>query len=77
MNGRSLGGGLIVVGALLVLAGLAVWSGALSWFGRLPGDIRIEGARTRVLVPITSMVLISLVLSAAFSLLSWWVRTRR
>ena len=66
-----------MVGVLLVLAGLAAWSGALSWFGRLPGDIRIEGARTRVFIPITSMVLVSLVLSAVFSLVSWWFRTRR
>jgi hypothetical protein len=77
MQGRELGPWLIVVGVLLVLAGLAAWSGALSWFGRLPGDIRIEGARTRVFIPITSMVLVSLVLSAVFSLVSWWFRTRR
>jgi len=77
MQGRELGSWLIVVGILLVLAGVAVWSGALSWFGRLPGDIRIEGPRTRVLIPITSMVVISLVLSAVLSLVSWWFRTRR
>ena len=77
MQGREVGPWLIVVGVLLVVAGLAAWSGALSWFGRLPGDIRIEGARNRVFIPITSMVLVSLVLSAVFSLVSWWFRTRR
>jgi hypothetical protein len=77
MNTRFLGLSLIGVGALLVLVGLAVWSGALSWFGRLPGDIRIEGARGRVLIPITSMVVISGVLSAVLSALGWWFRTRR
>lgn len=54
---------LVVVGLCLVVAGLLVWSGALSWFGRLPGDIRWEGERGRVYVPITSMILVSVVLS--------------
>jgi len=77
MQGRELGSWLIVVGVLLVLVGLAAWSGALSWFGRLPGDIRIDGPRTKVLIPITSMVVVSVVLSAVLSLVSWWFRTRR
>jgi len=54
---------LVVLGLCLVVAGLLVWSGALSWFGRLPGDIRWEGERWRVFVPITSMILLSVVLS--------------
>ena len=54
---------LVVLGLCLVVAGLLVWSGALSWFGRLPGDIRWEGERGRVFVPITSMILVSVVLS--------------
>lgn len=54
---------LVVLGLCLVVAGLLVWSGALSWFGRLPGDLRWEGERGRVYVPITSMILVSVVLS--------------
>jgi hypothetical protein len=56
---------LIIVGAVLVLLGALVqfapW--AVSWFGRLPGDIRYESGSTRVYIPITSMILVSLVLS--------------
>ena len=48
---------------------LPVRPGALSWFGRLPGDIRIERPNARVYIPITSMVLISLVLSILFGIL--------
>jgi len=33
----------------------------LSWFGRLPGDIRIVKARATIFIPITSMLLISIV----------------
>lgn len=66
--------GLLIVaaGALLVVIGLLVWSGGLSWFGRLPGDIRIERPRTRVYVPITSMLLLSVVLSLVLALIRRW-----
>jgi hypothetical protein len=63
--------GLLVIGAglVLVLVGLLVWSGGLSWFGQLPGDIRIEREGVRVYIPITSMLLVSVVLSALLWLL--------
>jgi uncharacterized membrane protein YidH (DUF202 family) len=64
----SLGPLLVAAGVVLVVVGLLAWSGALSWFGRLPGDIRIERPNVRVYVPITSMLLISLVLSAILAL---------
>ena len=60
---RSVGWIVIVAGVCAVLVGLLILSGALSWFGRLPGDIRIETERTRVYIPITSMLLVSIVLS--------------
>ncbi len=60
---RSIGWIIIIAGVCAVLVGLLILSGALSWFGRLPGDIRIEGERTRVYIPITSMLLVSIVLS--------------
>ncbi|MDQ3819202.1 MAG: DUF2905 domain-containing protein [Acidobacteriota bacterium] len=60
---RSIGWIVIIAGVCAVLVGLLILSGALNWFGRLPGDIRIEGERTRVYIPITSMLLISIVLS--------------
>ena len=63
---------MIILGAGLVVAGLLVWSGALSWFGRLPGDVRWEGERARVYVPIVSMIVVSVVLS----LLLWIFRQR-
>jgi di/tricarboxylate transporter len=71
--GRGLGPVLVVVGVGIVVLGLLVWSGALSWFGRLPGDIRMEGERTRVHVPIVSMLLLSLVLTVVINVvLRWW-----
>lgn len=65
---RPFGLVLVAVGLGIVLLGLLVWSGALSWFGRLPGDIRIERDNLRVYVPITSMILVSLVLTLLINL---------
>lgn len=59
----QLGPTLVVLGVILVAVGVLAWTGALGWLGRLPGDIRLEGERTRVYVPITSMIVISVVLS--------------
>jgi drug/metabolite transporter (DMT)-like permease len=63
VSNRGPGLMLVILGVGLVVAGLLVWTGALSWFGRLPGDIRWEGERGRVYVPIVSMLLVSVVLS--------------
>ena len=60
---------LVIVGGLcLVFAGLLIYTGWLSWFGRLPGDIQYESDNVRVYVPIVSMLLVSLALSALFYL---------
>ena len=60
---------IIVAGIALVVIGVLVSTGALSWFGRLPGDIRYERPNTRVHVPITSMLLVSVVLSLLLAIL--------
>ena len=61
---------LIAAGLALLVIGL-VWQfapGLVSWFGRLPGDIRIERGETRFYFPITSMIVVSLVLSLIVSI---------
>jgi hypothetical protein len=62
---------IIVLGIVLVIIGailqFAPWM--LNWFGKLPGDIRIESERVKVFLPITSMVIVSIVLSLIISLL--------
>lgn len=61
---------LITIGALLILAGL-LWPliGRLG-LGRLPGDIVVERDNFRLYLPITSAILVSIVLS----LLLWLLR---
>ncbi|MDZ7668344.1 MAG: DUF2905 domain-containing protein [Gammaproteobacteria bacterium] len=60
---------IIVAGAVLIVIGLLTQTGALSWFGRLPGDIRIERPNSSFYFPITSMVIVSIVLSVLVNLL--------
>lgn len=62
---------LIVSGAGLLVIGLSVYlfPNLLGWFGRLPGDIRIESERTKIFIPISSMLIISLLLSLVLSFL--------
>jgi hypothetical protein len=67
---RNSSGLLLVAGGLLLAAiGLLVWVGALSWFGRLPGDIRIERPGMRFYAPITSMLLLSIVVSLLLAII--------
>jgi hypothetical protein len=59
---------MIGAGLTLAVVGLVVYFGGFSWFGRLPGDIRYQGETTRVFVPITSMILASVVLTVLVNL---------
>ncbi len=56
---------LVFIGVLLVIVGLAVtyapW--LINWFGKLPGDIYIKGEKGSVFIPITSMIIVSVVLT--------------
>ncbi len=54
---------LIIVGAIILAVGLLwPWLGKLP-LGRLPGDIMINRPNLKVYIPITTMILISLVIS--------------
>jgi hypothetical protein len=66
----SVGRILLVVGLVLVIVGLAwPWLSKLP-LGRLPGDISIERPDLKVFVPITTMIVVSVVVS----LLLWLFR---
>ena len=62
---------LIGIGVALIAMGLIVQfaPGLLSWFGRLPGDISITRGNSRFYFPITSMIVVSLVLTLIVNLL--------
>lgn len=62
---ERLGKGIIVFGGVIVVIGIIVWVAGdkLRFLGRLPGDIRIEREHVKVYIPITTMILLSLLLT--------------
>ncbi|GGY66847.1 DUF2905 domain-containing protein [Marinobacter zhanjiangensis] len=60
----------IVAGVVLVVIGLILHfaPGLVQWFGKLPGDLNWRSDRTQVFVPITSMIVISVVLTILINL---------
>ncbi|WP_328185311.1 DUF2905 domain-containing protein [Marinobacter sp. OP 3.4] len=60
----------IVAGVVLVVIGLILHfaPGLLQWFGKLPGDLNWRSERTQVFVPITSMIILSVVLTILLNL---------
>lgn len=63
---------LITLGVMLVVVGLLwPWLGKLG-LGRLPGDIVIERGSSRIYFPVTSSILVSIVLSLLLWLSRRW-----
>ncbi|CAL1239075.1 DUF2905 domain-containing protein [Candidatus Methylocalor cossyra] len=58
-----LGVGLIILGLVLDHA-----PGLFGWFGKLPGDIRIQDEHRSVFIPITSMIVLSVLLTLLINL---------
>ncbi len=56
---------LIITGILMLIAGLILYfaGNKLSWLGHLPGDIRVEKENMRFYFPLTTMILVSVLLS--------------
>ena len=65
------GGGVLILGALIRFA-----PGLFSWFGNLPGDIRIEGDNSNVFIPITSMIVVSVVVTVLVNVVGSLIRGR-
>jgi len=61
---------LTIIGVILVATGLVIshapW--LIDWFGKLPGDIRIEDEKRFVFIPITSMLVVSIILTLLVNL---------
>jgi hypothetical protein len=68
---QDLGKFLFVAGLVVAVIGAWLWSGrGLGWLGRLPGDISHQNGDTRFYFPVTTCILVSVLLS----LLAWFFR---
>ncbi len=62
---------LILVGAILVVIGiLLVYSGKIPYLGKLPGDIAVEKKNFKFYFPITTSIIISIILTLIFYLVT-------
>ena len=62
---------LILAGVFVVFVGIVIYffHDKLHWVGRLPGDIRIERENFRFYFPITTMILLSILVTVLIRLL--------
>ena len=67
---------LMAAGVVLFLAGAALYLAARLGLplGRLPGDVSYEGKNVRIFAPITTMIIVSLVLTLVLNIFSRWRR---
>jgi ribose/xylose/arabinose/galactoside ABC-type transport system permease subunit len=64
---------LIVIGLLIAGIGVALLFGEkIPWFGKLPGDFLFQGKQSSFYFPLTTCILISIVLS----LIMWFINRR-
>lgn len=69
----NLGKILIVIGILIALVGISLlFIGKFPWFGKLPGDFFWRGKNVSFYFPVTTSILISIVLSVIM-----WLINRR
>ena len=69
MNSQT-GKWIIIAGILTVLTGIIIYffHDKLTWLGKLPGDIRVEKENFRFYFPITTMIVISIVITLLINL---------
>lgn len=67
---QSTGKFFIAAGAILIIVGVILWlfGNKLNWIGSLPGDIKIERENFKFYFPVTTMILVSVVLSFLISI---------
>jgi len=66
----SLGKMLVFTGILLIVVGtLFTFAGKIPWLGKLPGDIYIQKKNFSLYFPITTSIIISVVLSFVLMLM--------
>ena len=65
---ENIGRLLLGIAAIIALVGLVFLVGGKLGLGRLPGDILIRRENLTVFLPITTMIIVSIVLTLLFSL---------
>ena len=65
----GIGKTLVVIGALLVIVGLGfMFADKIPFIGRLPGDIYVKREKFSFYFPLTTSIIISIILTILFSI---------
>lgn len=68
---QALGKLLMILGGMLFVVGAVLYLGkSIPYLGRLPGDIVIERPNVTIYIPLVTSLVLSLLLSALFYLIS-------
>jgi hypothetical protein len=64
----------ILIGALVVAVGTIIYffHDKLHWVGNLPGDIKIKNGNFRFYFPLTTMILLSLLVNLLIRIFKWF-----
>jgi hypothetical protein len=67
----TIGKYLIIIGLFIVIIGVLFYflGDKMNWFGSLPGDIKVERENIKIFIPITTMILISILLTIILNLI--------
>ena len=69
---ENIGKVLLFIGAAIALAGFVLLVLGKTGLGRLPGDLIIKRENLTVYIPITTMILVSILISLLLYLFSKW-----
>jgi uncharacterized protein HemY len=66
---------LAVLGAVLLLVGILLSvAPRIPFLGRLPGDVHLKLGETRIIVPLTTCIIVSIILTILVNLLLRWFK---
>jgi len=56
---------LIIIGLFFIILGVLMYylPWTLNWFGKLPGDIHVKLEQGNIYIPVTSMIIISILIT--------------
>ena len=67
---EPIGRWLVVIGVFITILGaILLLTPRVPWLGRLPGDIVISGDNATIYIPITTMLIVSVVLSVVVNVI--------